>query len=248
MPGIFGTRSGVAQRTVHAPVYPGLDGVPVQQRELALHGGPQPVVRPPGGSPAALSSLPGLSSALPAGAAKRGGDGPARADRDVQHRSAAGLAGGHWGVADPVAGSRRTDQYHSTADAEAVLFVKLYDVGPDGRRTLPGAAVAPVRIGPLASRWCPDRGHRDTGRGGAASPGRTPAGGRRGHDRPRLRAAPAARRVHGVAGSGRSPGRAGGARRAGSGAASGRSARRVGDPHRAGAGARNGRRAAQTPR
>jgi ABC-2 type transport system ATP-binding protein len=32
---------------------------------------------------------------------------------------------------------------------DAVLFVKLYDVGPDGRRTLPGGAVAPVRLGPL---------------------------------------------------------------------------------------------------
>ena len=30
-----------------------------------------------------------------------------------------------------------------------MLFVKLYDVGSDGRRTLPGGAVAPVRIGPL---------------------------------------------------------------------------------------------------
>ncbi|MDQ2788565.1 MAG: CocE/NonD family hydrolase, partial [Actinomycetota bacterium] len=40
VPGIFGTRSGVPQRTVHVPAYPGLDGVPVQRRELALHGGP----------------------------------------------------------------------------------------------------------------------------------------------------------------------------------------------------------------
>jgi ABC-2 type transport system ATP-binding protein len=36
-----------------------------------------------------------------------------------------------------------------------VLFVKLYDVGPDGRRTLPGGAVAPVRIGPLPADGTP---------------------------------------------------------------------------------------------
>jgi ABC-2 type transport system ATP-binding protein len=36
-----------------------------------------------------------------------------------------------------------------------VLFVKLYDVGPDGRRTLPGGAVAPVRVGPLPADGTP---------------------------------------------------------------------------------------------
>jgi ABC-2 type transport system ATP-binding protein len=36
-----------------------------------------------------------------------------------------------------------------------VLFVKLYDLGPDQRRTLPGGAVAPVRIGPLPADGTP---------------------------------------------------------------------------------------------
>ncbi len=152
--GIFGTRNGVAQRTVHAPTYPGLDGVPVQRRELALHGGPQPVVRPPGGSPAALSSLPGLSSALPAGAT----NGLAM---DLPGQTAMFST-------DPLPDSLQITgapqirlrvaaaQTDTTAPpSEAVLFVKLYDVGPDGHRTLPGAAVAPVRIGPLAADGTP---------------------------------------------------------------------------------------------
>ncbi|MGH3589316.1 MAG: alpha/beta hydrolase family protein, partial [Pseudonocardia sp.] len=67
--GLFGTRRGFAQRTVIAPAYPGLDGADVQRRELRLDGGPQQVIRPPGASPAALSSVPGLSSALPEGTA-----------------------------------------------------------------------------------------------------------------------------------------------------------------------------------
>ncbi len=154
VPGIFGTRSGVAQRTVHAPTYPGLDGVPVQRRQLALHGGPQPVIRPPGGSPAALSSLPGLSSALPAGAT----NGVAM---DIPGQTAMFST-------DPLTDSlqitgapqirlrvaaTRTDT--TTQPYEAVLFVKLYDVGQDGRRTLPGAAVAPVRISPLSADGTP---------------------------------------------------------------------------------------------
>ncbi len=157
VPGLFGTRAGGAQRTVHAPVYPGLDGVPVQQRELALHGGPQPVVRPPGGSPAALSSLPGLSAALPAGAANL--DGLAM---DLPGQTAMFITDP---LPDPleVTGASRIRLRVAAAPTPitppptqgAVLFVKLYDVGPDGRRTLPGGAVAPVRIGPLASDGAP---------------------------------------------------------------------------------------------
>jgi ABC-2 type transport system ATP-binding protein len=152
--GIFGTRSGVAQRTVHAPTYPGLDGVPVQRRELALLGGPQPVVRPPGGSPAALSSLPGLSSALPPGAT----NGVAM---DLPGQTAifsTDLLPGSLQItgAPQIRLRVAAAQTNTTAPpSEAVLFVKLYDVGPDGHRTLPGAAVAPVRIGPLAADGTP---------------------------------------------------------------------------------------------
>jgi ABC-2 type transport system ATP-binding protein len=43
----------------------------------------------------------------------------------------------------------------ATPPSGAVLFVKLYDVGADGRHTLPGGAVAPVRIGPLPADGTP---------------------------------------------------------------------------------------------
>jgi ABC-2 type transport system ATP-binding protein len=148
---LFGTRSGAAQRTVHTPVYPGLSGAPVQRRELPLHGGPQPVVRPPGGSPAALSSLPGLSAALPAGAL----DGVAM---DLPGQAAMFVTDP---LPDPVeiAGAPqirlRVAAAPNTPSSGAVLFVKLYDLGPNGRRTLPGGAVAPVRIGPLPAGGTP---------------------------------------------------------------------------------------------
>jgi ABC-2 type transport system ATP-binding protein len=156
VPGIFGTRRGVAQRTVHAPTYPGLDGIPVQRREMALHGGPQPVIRPPGGSPAALSSLPGLNATLPRGVANL--DGVAM---DLPGQAATFITDP---LADPleVAGAPRIRLRVAAAPtpttappSEAVLFIKLYDLGPDGRRTLPGGAVAPVRLSPLPTDGTP---------------------------------------------------------------------------------------------
>jgi ABC-2 type transport system ATP-binding protein len=155
VPEIFGTRRGIAPRTVHAPAYPGLNGVPVRRRELVLHDGPQPVFRPPGGSPAALSSLPGLNAALP-----KGGAGPDGVAMDLPGQAATLVTDP---LLDPLevvgapqirlrvaaAPTPTAPTPTAAAPSEAVLFVKLYDVGPDGRRTLPGGAVAPVRIGPL---------------------------------------------------------------------------------------------------
>ncbi len=154
--GLFGTRRGFAQRTVIAPAYPGLDGVGAQRRELALRGGPQQVIRPPGGSPAALSSLPGLTSALAESAGVL--------DRVALDPSGQAATFRTDPLADPleIAGAPRIRLQVAAVPtgagappSEAVLFVKLYDLGPDQRRTLPGGAVAPVRIGPLPADGTP---------------------------------------------------------------------------------------------
>ncbi|MGQ0719915.1 MAG: alpha/beta fold hydrolase [Pseudonocardiales bacterium] len=154
--GIFGTRRGFTQRTVIAPAYPGLDGVDVERRELALSGEPQQVVRPPGGSPAALSSLPGLNSA-PSDAA----GGLSGVAIDLPGQAATFVTDP---LADPleVTGAPRIRLQVAAAPtgatappSDAVLFVKLYDVGPDQRRTLPGGAVAPVRISSLPADGTP---------------------------------------------------------------------------------------------
>ena len=152
---LFGTRRGLAPRTVQAAAYPGLGGDPVQRRAFILHGSRQQVVRPPGGSPAALTSLPGLNGAVPGGAANL--DGVAM---DVPGQAAMFVTDP---LPDPVeiVGAPQIRLRVAAAPgvaappSEAVLFVKLYDVGPDGRRTLPGSAVAPVRIGPLPAGGAP---------------------------------------------------------------------------------------------
>jgi ABC-2 type transport system ATP-binding protein len=163
MQGIFGTRRDLALRTVHAAAYPGLGGASVQHRELILHGTPQQVVRPPGGSPAALSSLPGLN-ALRGGAANLDGvamDVPGQSAMFVTDplRDPVEIVGAPRirlrVAATPTAGVLSPAEPAIRPPAEAVLFVKLYDLGPDGRRTLPGGAVAPVRIGPLPAGGTP---------------------------------------------------------------------------------------------
>ncbi|HEY6424625.1 MAG TPA: alpha/beta fold hydrolase [Pseudonocardiaceae bacterium] len=160
--GLFGTRRGLGQRTVAAPTYPGLNDGAAQRRGLALRGGPQPVVRPPGGSPAALSSLPGLGN-LPGlgGAASDAPAGLGAAAMDLPGQTATFVTDP---LADPleIVGAPQLRIRVAAVPigtpgqpGDAVLFVKLYDLGPDGRRTLPGGAVAPVRIGSLPADGTP---------------------------------------------------------------------------------------------
>jgi ABC-2 type transport system ATP-binding protein len=160
---LFGTRRGIPPRTVHAPTYPGLSNDPVPHRQLTLHGGPQLVIRPPGGSPAALSSLPGLNAALPDGAANLDGvavDVPGQAatfvsDPLTDPLEIAGAPRIRLRVAAAATGTAPVPAISSTPSPDAVLFVKLYDLGPDGRRILPGGVVAPVRLGPLPADGAP---------------------------------------------------------------------------------------------
>lgn len=162
VPALFGTRRGLPPRTVHAVAYPGLGNDPVQHRQVTLHGSPQQVVRPPGGSPAALSSLPGLTAALVGGAPSAAGAASVEGvAMDLPGQFATFLSDP---LTDPVdlAGAPRirlqvaaTPGTAIPTQDHAVLFVKLYDVGPDGRHTLPGGAVAPVRIGPLPGGGAP---------------------------------------------------------------------------------------------
>lgn len=147
--GTIRARGAPTLRTIAAPDYPGLRNDPTARQKVLLTGPQQPVITPPGGSPASVSSLPGVGTALLGG-------------------SAAGLAGGlavdlpgqsavftsePLGSPLTIAGSTLTTLRIGRAPVPAegdsgdtVLFAKLYDVGPDGRRTLPGSAVAPFRV------------------------------------------------------------------------------------------------------
>ncbi|MFF3851959.1 alpha/beta fold hydrolase [Micromonospora sp. NPDC002575] len=114
--------------------YPGLAGD--ARREVAVTGPAQPVANPPNGNPAAISSIPfaGALGSLLGGVA---GDVPG------QH---ARFESAPLTEAVDVAGSPAVTLRAASASGEAVLFVKLYDVDPQGAATLPNGLVAPVRL------------------------------------------------------------------------------------------------------
>ncbi len=143
-----GVRAGSSTptgRTVVAPAYPGLAGAPTPTQDLPLTGDTQTIITPAGGSPTAITSLPGLGSALGAVAGRLTAISGALPGQSAQFRTAP--------LAAPVtlAGAPRVQLRVARipgqpAPAEAVLFVGTSEVAPDGTRTLLGSSVAPIRV------------------------------------------------------------------------------------------------------
>jgi ABC-2 type transport system ATP-binding protein len=133
-------------RTVEAPGYPGLAGAPAATTTpLPLEGDPQVALVPAGGNPAAITSLPGLGGALGNAGSRVAAVTAELPGQSAQFRTAPLTA--------PllVAGAPRVDLAVSRvpgqpAPGEAALFGKIYEVTPDGTRTLLGGAVAPFRV------------------------------------------------------------------------------------------------------
>ncbi|WP_327411879.1 alpha/beta fold hydrolase [Streptomyces sp. NBC_01233] len=135
--GIDSTDGEVTLRGASGDRYPGLVSGP---RQFALTGREQTFANPAGGAPPALSSLPGIGGQLAAFGAGLSLDFPGQNARfesaplteDVQVT----------GTPTVTLNVRST-----AADGAAVLFGKMYDVGPDGQQqVLPGQLVAPVRV------------------------------------------------------------------------------------------------------
>ncbi|MFD9889988.1 alpha/beta fold hydrolase [Amycolatopsis sp. NPDC059027] len=140
-------------RTVQAPAYPGLTTPPAERRLFALRGQAQPVVRPAGAVPSAVSGIPGLNG-LASGSSRLsaffGIDPPGQSAQFGTPPMDSQVV---------VAGSS-TVRLRISADPahpvpEAVLFAKLYDVGQDGTRALPANAVAPFRVTGLPADGSP---------------------------------------------------------------------------------------------
>ncbi|MFE7096610.1 alpha/beta fold hydrolase [Streptomyces erythrochromogenes] len=135
--GIDSTDGQVILRGASGDRYPGLASGP---REFALTGREQTFTNPAGGAPPALSSLPGIGGQLASFGAGLSLDFPgqnarfesAPLDEDLQITGTPTV----------------TLKVRSTAaDGSAVLFGKVYDVGPDGRQqVLPSQLVAPLRV------------------------------------------------------------------------------------------------------
>uniref|UniRef100_A0AAU2K068 Alpha/beta fold hydrolase n=1 Tax=Streptomyces sp. NBC_00049 TaxID=2903617 RepID=A0AAU2K068_9ACTN len=135
--GIDSTDGAVQLRGASGDRYPGLTSGP---REFALTGREQTFANPAGGAPPALSSLPGIGGQLAAFGAGLSLDFPGQNARFESEPLAEDVR---------VTGTPTvTLKVRSTAaDGSAVLFGKVYDVGPDGRQqVLPAQLVAPVRV------------------------------------------------------------------------------------------------------
>ncbi len=121
--------------------YPGVGGA-AQHTSVTVRGSAQPISAPAGGSPAGISSLPGLSSLLSA------------ASGTSLFTTLTNLPGQFASFTSAPLTTRLRITGASTVSldvtpsttADATLFVSLQDVGPDGSTTLPAQLVAPVSL------------------------------------------------------------------------------------------------------
>ncbi|MEV4435751.1 alpha/beta fold hydrolase [Streptomyces sp. NPDC049585] len=138
--GVDTTDGRARLRAATADAYPGLlDGT----RTVRLSGGRQVFGNPAGAAPPALSAVPGLGAAAGLQSLGAGAGIGFSLDFPGQHArfDSAPLTEGVHVTGTPTATVRVASD-----TGEAVLFAKVYDVGPDGRQVLPGQLVTPVRV------------------------------------------------------------------------------------------------------
>ncbi|MFB7664557.1 alpha/beta fold hydrolase [Kitasatospora sp. NPDC056138] len=135
--GVDSTGFQTVLRGADADSYPGLSGT--GSHSFELDGRTQEVANPPGGAPPNISTLPGIGALSQLASVGTG------LSLDFPGQSAAFESAPldqslHLTGAPGVSVHVRADR------PDAVLFAKLYDVGPDGSRTLPQQLVAPLRV------------------------------------------------------------------------------------------------------
>ncbi len=129
-------------QTAEASTYPGLAGTdPVRRTAIELSGTVQPVVAPAGGSPATLTTVPGLGAVTSA----LGGS-----TLEIPGQAAAFDSAELTDAVD-VVGASTVDISVASPTGSATLFAKLYDVAPDGTMSLPGSLVAPLALTGLSA-------------------------------------------------------------------------------------------------
>ncbi|MEW2635575.1 alpha/beta fold hydrolase [Streptomyces sp. NPDC048389] len=136
--GVDSTDGQALLRGATGPAYPGLtDGV----RQFTLAGREQSFSNPAGGTPPAISAVPGLSGG--AGALSSLGVGLSL-DFPGQFAS---FESEPLGASTRITGSPTIRVKVASDGGDAVLFGKVYDVGPDGRQqVLPAQLVAPLLV------------------------------------------------------------------------------------------------------
>ncbi|CAM5429053.1 ABC transporter ATP-binding protein OS=Streptomyces aurantiogriseus OX=66870 GN=GCM10010251_70860 PE=4 SV=1 [Streptomyces aurantiogriseus] len=138
--GVDSTDGEALLRGASDDTYPGLDS---GDRSIALTGREQTFTNPPGATPPAVSALPGLGGS--GGLAQLSSLGVG-VSLDFPGQFAAFQSAP---VTDDlrITGSPTATVHVKSTSDDAVLFAKVYDVGPDGRQqVLPSQLVAPIRV------------------------------------------------------------------------------------------------------
>ncbi|MEV5954339.1 CocE/NonD family hydrolase [Streptomyces sp. NPDC051987] len=138
--GVDSTNGTAQLRGATADSYPGLES---DRKDIALHGGTQRVANPAGASPPGVSALPGLGGA--GGLAQLSSLGVGISlDFPGQY---ARFDSAPMTAAVQITGTPTATVHLTSTSDDAVLFGKVYDVGPDGtQQVLPAQLVAPVRV------------------------------------------------------------------------------------------------------
>lgn len=140
--GVDSTDGAALLRGASASTYPGLTS---GERTVALTGGEQRFENPAGASPPAVSSLPGLGGAGGGSLAQLSSLGVGVSlDFPGQYAS---FDSAPVGSDLRITGSPTVTVHATSTSDDAVLFAKLYDVGPgQARPVLPAQLVDPVRV------------------------------------------------------------------------------------------------------
>ncbi|WP_079131940.1 alpha/beta fold hydrolase [Streptomyces nanshensis] len=145
--GVDSTDGTVRSRGAVGETYPGLSS---GARTVALDTAERPFENPPGAGPPSISAVPGLGGGLGGGLSQLSslGVGGLNVDFPGQHArfDSRPLKNPLHITGSPTATVRVKSHVKSQGADDAVLFAKVYDVGPDGKQTLPSQLVAPVRI------------------------------------------------------------------------------------------------------
>ncbi|WP_030262734.1 alpha/beta fold hydrolase [Streptomyces sp. NRRL B-24484] len=135
--GVDSTGFQAVLRGADADAYPGLGGTATRSVELA--GREQTIANPPGGAPPNISTVPGIGALSQAASLGSGLalDFPGQYAAFDSDPLTTGL---------DLTGQARVSVTVHADRPDAVLFAKLYDLGPDGKQTLPQQLVAPLRV------------------------------------------------------------------------------------------------------
>jgi ABC-2 type transport system ATP-binding protein len=132
---------------LHLAAYPGLDGAPaIPRRTIALHGvggsgAAQSILSPPGGVPAAITSLAGDSPGLDVlDSAGLGGSLGVLAGQSAVFSSAPST------TSLRITGVPTAQISVTSSTTDATLFAGLWLEAPDGTQTLPNSLVSPLQL------------------------------------------------------------------------------------------------------